>query len=317
MKTQLGINLIYIASTGRSGSTILEMILGAHPQIATSGEIQVWPHEILENGVQNCGCGKPIPVCPFWMDMYERAKPLQQAAPQIHFFREKHYAGRTLRWRRLWELYSGQLSEKVITMIETYGKNNHQIFSVFHDLVQERRGARPQWVVDASKDPYRLLWLLQSKLFNIKVLHIIKDPRSFVYSMTKDLLASNSKALQGNLLLRIVAKSLTWMIQNCLISQVTQSYLSPADYLIVHYEEFASRPREILNEIFKLIGYDFEEGSLSHFREITMHTIAGNPGARFQRRKIDLDDAWKILLPYSCQKLIEIITWPVKTRYEY
>jgi hypothetical protein len=211
--TSTKINLIYIASTGRSGSTLLESILGAHSQIATSGEIQVWPRNLIEKGNVPCGCGKPVPDCAFWQKMRQRIDPLKQPQPQINFFREKYNAGKTLRFSHLAEFWLSLQSPELKQKINLYGQNNEQVFQAFADLTELETGLRPKWIVDSSKDPYRLLWLLRSGLFNIKVLQVVKDPRAFVYSMLKDLLKQNQHVTKGQLLQRTGMKSLAWIVQ--------------------------------------------------------------------------------------------------------
>ena len=85
MHNQSKINLIYVASIGHSGSTLLESMLGAHSQIATCGEIHILPHEIAERSVMPCSCGKSIVDCQFWSQIQQKVNPLQQNRPQVHF----------------------------------------------------------------------------------------------------------------------------------------------------------------------------------------------------------------------------------------
>ncbi len=314
---QQKLNIIYIASTGRSGSTLLDMILGTHSQIATSGEIQVWPHEIIKGGFQSCGCGQQIPDCPFWTTMRQKVEPLQQPEPQIHFFRERHNAGKTLNWQRLNEFYQKKIHLETPAKIKNYGKNNYQVYKAFIDLTHEITGVRPQWIVDASKDPYRLLWLVRSAFFNIKVLHIIKDPRAFVYSMTKIFGNNSPKRNHGKLIRYTVTKSLSWVIQNHLISQIARNYLPIENYLLVPYEKLSSQPKNTLKETFRMIGCDFEEQVLTNFRDNTIHTVAGNRRTRSQKQGIELDEAWKHLMPNFSRRLTEIITQVNKSFYGY
>ena len=67
------LSIAFIAGTGRCGSTLLELVLGAHSKIAAAGEIHIWPHEILQGGVLPSGCGRIIPECPFWNEMRHRS----------------------------------------------------------------------------------------------------------------------------------------------------------------------------------------------------------------------------------------------------
>ena len=180
------INIIYVASIGRSGSTLLESMLGAHPQIATTGEAHIWPHEIRMGGVQPCGCGASVPDCTFWNAVQSQCDPLRQEGPSLDYFREAHNHGHTLRPTRLrafGNTPTDALPER--DLIRQYGDNNAAFFDAFASVTEAETGTRPEWIVDASKDPYRLAWLARSGRFRIKVVHLVKDPRAFVYSVTK------------------------------------------------------------------------------------------------------------------------------------
>jgi Sulfotransferase domain len=309
------INLIYIASIGRSGSTLLESMLGAHSRIATCGEMHIFPHELKEGGVKPCCCGQSVLECPFWLKVRQVVDPLQQPQPQIHYFRERHNAGKTLRLKRLGEFAQKAPAQSVLDAIQVYGQNNYDVFQAFLSVMQTELGTDLDWIVDASKDPYRLLWLVQSNLFNIKVLHIVKDPRAFVYSVTQSLL-KDEKAPPQKILYDTFRQSFKWSIENHLIAQVTQNHLAPTDYLLVNYEQFASEPRETFRKVCEMIGCQFEETAVDNFREGNLHTIAGN-SMRYEKRGIALDEKWKKFLPDLNRNLVEMLTQIDRSRYGY
>lgn len=308
------LNLIYIASTGRSGSTLLDMLLGSHSQIATAGEIQILPHEIMHDGFMPCGCGKPIPECSFWQQVIDRVKPLNAPQPQIHYFREKHNAGKTLRWKHLLELNFKNILESKQDEIDIYGHNNYKLFEEFLNVTEESNNNRPTWIVDASKDPYRLLWLVKSDLFNIKVLHLVKDPRAFAYSMTRRLL--NGQDSQYKAYQFTVQKTFSWLIHNYLISKIAQHNLNNSDYLLVNYEKLASKPEATFKEILDLVGCQVESDFEKGFKSNTIHTIAGNP-MRYKPRNIVLDEAWKTSFPAIYRNTANIIASVNKAKYGY
>jgi len=315
MDNSYKINLLYIASIGHSGSTLLESMLGAHSQIATCGEIHILPHEIAKGGILPCSCGKSILECQFWIKIQQRVNPLQQDKPQIHFFREQHNAGHTVRLERLGDFSKRKLSSQTMENIETYGKNNYKVFKSFLDLMQEISGSDLKWVVDASKDPYRLLWLTRSNLFNIKVLHVVKNPRAFAYSMLKRL-PKNEINLFHKRLYETTRQSLKWSIENYLISQVAKNHLHTSDYFLVNYEEFATKPTETFKKICDVIGCDFEEQAVINFRKGNIHTIAGNP-MRYRDEGIVLDEKWQNALPLSSRRLAEMLTLLNRSHYGY
>ncbi|HMB70712.1 MAG TPA: sulfotransferase, partial [bacterium] len=59
------LKVLYIAGNGRSGSTLLDVILGQIPGFFPVGEVRnVWDYGVVEN--RPCGCGEAFHDCPFW-----------------------------------------------------------------------------------------------------------------------------------------------------------------------------------------------------------------------------------------------------------
>lgn len=196
MDSQSKINLIYIVSNGRSGSTLLDLLLGAHPEAMTVGEIQILPWEFKLGGLQPCSCGLQVPECPFWKDVVEEAMFNELQGTPIEFFRETYGGGKVLRWQLLEQfLFALRDDQELYRKISEYGYNNYLLLRAILSNVSKHFDKRPCWLVDASKDFYRLIWLQRSGYFNIKVIHLMKDPRAFVYSMTKNCLINESVSI--------------------------------------------------------------------------------------------------------------------------
>src|SRR5438270_11044874 len=64
--------VLYLAGTGRSGSTLLARILDRNDGVFAAGELRYfWQRGLLEDRL--CGCGEPFSRCPFWSEVMERA----------------------------------------------------------------------------------------------------------------------------------------------------------------------------------------------------------------------------------------------------
>ena len=64
--------VIFLGGLGRSGTTLLERLLGQLPEVAPLGEVvHLWERGVLAD--EPCGCGRPFTACPFWRDVGERA----------------------------------------------------------------------------------------------------------------------------------------------------------------------------------------------------------------------------------------------------
>src|SRR5215831_4456244 len=64
--------VVYIAGSGRSGSTLLERVLGEIPGFANVGELIDLFRRVADHG-ERCGCGQEFARCPFWSQVGERA----------------------------------------------------------------------------------------------------------------------------------------------------------------------------------------------------------------------------------------------------
>lgn len=310
------INLVYVASIGRSGTTLFESMLSAHTELESLGELHLWPHEIRQGGVRPCGSGQFVQDCPFWSKMRTRVDPLTQPAPRLDAFREQHDAGRTLRLAHLSDFRPGPLDTKTEAQIQQYGRNNYEIFRAFQEEVEAQTGHRPTWLVDASKDPYRLLWLHRSGLFNLKVFHMLKHPCGFAYSVTKNWIRDESWTADLYRYYHTARQSLAWVVQNQLISRIADRFLDPNQYQLLQYEQFASAPYESFRDACAFLDVEFEETAVSNFRSGSRFTIAGNP-MRYEDRPIELDERWKTKLPRSSQQIVRLITSGTSGKYGY
>jgi len=72
MSDTASIPVVYIASVGRSGSTLVGSVLGLDPDHVFVGELRgAWREGLAQN--QLCGCGQPFRDCPFWTEVFRRA----------------------------------------------------------------------------------------------------------------------------------------------------------------------------------------------------------------------------------------------------
>jgi hypothetical protein len=70
--------VILLAGFPNSGTTIINYMLGQHPQIFAPGELYGFPGRQLKPA-KVCACGLPAVVCPFWAEVVSRLGPLATA----------------------------------------------------------------------------------------------------------------------------------------------------------------------------------------------------------------------------------------------
>ena len=79
--------LVYILAASHSGSTLLAMILGSHPEVCTVGELKATSLGNADD--YPCSCRRRIRDCPFWTrirsDMAARGFQLDFNDPRMDF----------------------------------------------------------------------------------------------------------------------------------------------------------------------------------------------------------------------------------------
>jgi len=290
------IKLIYIASNGRSGSTLLDMLLGKHKNCWTLGEFQMMPID-FKHDTQPCGCGSKISVCELWGEVYKHNQIIIESGI-IDRFRD-FGAGKVLRWNELKEICLN-INSPCDKEINIYGKENYHILNTLYKQLEDDN---IMYFVDASKDPYRLKWLVQSGFFDIKVLHIVKKPEAFVYSMTR----GNDNHLSK--IYMTIKMSTRWVIENSVIRKVVNKYIEQGDYCKVKYESLAGECDNTIGDIFNFLELPLEyvcKGGFSHKN----HAVSGN-AMRFKKSEIVLDEKWIKQMPTPYKAIVLIITTPL------
>jgi hypothetical protein len=301
------LKLLYIASNGRSGSTVLEMLLNVSPHLFTIGEFHVLPWEVRRN--QSCGCGAEITGCELWGPIIREHKSTLLDGT-IDRFRKAHNADRMLRPAELPALVSGRLRDgsKRFNEVRRYADDNETFLNAVSARAKHLEKPNLVWLVDASKSPYRLLWLAASQQFELKVIHLVKDPRAFAYSLSKH--SSGMSRIYS-----VTRAAARWQLENRLFEMLSKRYLSRGQFMRVQYEQLAGQTEETLSELAGWLGILPWSGATNEFRSKN-HGVAGNP-ARFESRGIELDEKWRRELPAKLQRLAFRCGWQLTSRYGY
>ena len=164
------------------------------------------------------------------------------------------------------------------------------------------------WLVDASKGPYRLSWLQSSGLFNLRVIHLVKDPRAFVYSMTKPYLPNAWR--------QTVRMTGRWLVENFIFSRLCRRAFIDKQVFFLRYEDLASKPHGCLGGLATWLGLEFTTTMVEDFRKYKNHGISGNE-TRWHNTGLHLDERWRNALPRSYERAIWTVTSLLARRYGY
>jgi hypothetical protein len=295
------IPLVYIVSNGRSGTTLLDLLLGAHEHVWTTGEVQNLPWELV-NPRAPCGDGNPVHESPFWEPILSEI-PTAPEGYHVGCFHNEEQVGKVLRWNLLPDLIQGRTRPRWTEAVEEYGRKNERLFRVVREAAENRSEADIQWLVDASKTVYRLFWLQQSDRFDLRVIHVMKDPRSLVYSMAGPWLPYGIH--------RVLRYTVRWIVENALMAHLCRTNFEPNQVYRLRYKELAGAPEDTMRSVGEWLELDYSPSLVHNFRNYENFAISGNMMRwRESEDEIRLDERWKREFPAPYRALVGALARP-------
>ena len=301
------LKVLYVAGNGRSGSTLLDVILGQVDGFFPVGEVRnVWDYGFVEK--RPCGCGRPVPDCDIWSRVWETefggdraVDPAQIARFRERFAQTKHLASMLAR-PNTYARRSPEIREYLSVLERLY----HAIAHVTASRV----------VVDSSKWPTYGFLLDQIPSLDVHYLHLVRDPRACAYSWTR------KKEVEPGRLLDVQGPVYTtayWVAWNPVIRHLWKR--REGRYRFLRYEDFVASPRESVRQVLKFVG---EGDAMSPFTSDTIvpvsttHSIEGN-ASRFVRGEIEIraDQEWREKMSARNRLVVTAMTWPLLLRYGY
>ncbi|MEV4839448.1 sulfotransferase [Nonomuraea sp. NPDC049486] len=288
--------VIFLGGLGRSGTTLLERLLGELPGVAPLGEVvHLWERGVLAG--EPCGCGRAFPACPFWRQVGERAFGgwTPGLAGRVMALRR-----RVDRTRRLGRAHA-DLPEYV------------RAYRLLYEAAAGVAGAG--LVVDSSKHASLAYCLLEGGL-DPHIVQVVREPRAVAHSWGRTV----ERPENGRPMTRWgpVRTAVHWTAQNLALELLARR---GARVTRVRYEDLVAAPGDTLGALAGELGLPpsrlpFLHGATAHLT--TAHTASGNP-MRFGAGPIELsrDDTWRHGLPRRRQSLVAALTWPLRARYGY
>src|SRR5687767_10909790 len=208
------------------------------------GELHyLWKNGVLHDGTNSsCGCGEPVRECPLWssvvdsLDVADGATGLDAFAKQMMAWQRQSLRTRHTRARL------------ASTTAEVHAAVSRTV-ALYKALAG--RGAE-RAIVDSSKYPAEAAALLQRSDVDLRVVHIVRDPRATAYSYLRakryiepmSPAASTSHWVGFNLASELVGRA--------------ANAASNGRYLRVRHEDLTEDPRRVVAEVMRFAGLDDE-----------------------------------------------------------
>lgn len=304
------VTVVYLGGFGRSGSTLVERVLGSAQGWTNVGELvdlprSVGPHDEL------CGCGVAFSRCPVWSEVgdlafggwrsevFERLTVLQRTAA-----RQRHLPGL---------LGARQVASPALSDLRS-------AYAAIYRAVADVTGSRV--VVDASKGPALGMALAGSPDIDLRMLNVVRDPRAVAWSWSKHL--GRPHATSGtDEMWRIPAgrSAAQWSALQLEVAAI--SGLGGTRSALVRYEDFIADPTSTLVRATERLGLPLAPADLPLVQDDRIllepsHGLSGNPG-RFSSGVLELrrDDSWSVRMTTSDRAVVTAITLPLLRAYGY
>lgn len=267
--------LIYIVGMGRSGSTLLDMLLGSHKQIANTGEFTNFAKWLAED--EYCTCKNKIRLCPLWSKVLSNVPTDASKHPLT-----PPNKGKLLSLKQIIMTMFGQKLKQ--SELEVAYRNRE----LWQALLEATEAS---WIVDSSKSFNRLCFLEKSRLFELKVIHLVRDGRGVANS-------KKSRKQPIRQMWNLDAKGPKpvawttgyWVLVN-LICQILRIACFKENSILVRYEDLCLNPNREMTRIMDFIGLSSNQ-DYGRIPSGTYHNIAGNHARYNEDKRISLDQKW-------------------------
>ncbi|MFN2557282.1 MAG: sulfotransferase [Nitriliruptorales bacterium] len=301
------VKVIYILGYARGGSTILGNILGEQDGFFHAGELcYLWSRGNRGERSRRCGCGLRVPDCPVWSPVLSSllSGPNDALAAADGEERVRSRSG----WPLVW----------------APSRRTEARFAPFLDLTERlyRRvldvtGARV--IVDSSKNPRYGALLAMIPAFDVRFVHLVRDPRAMVYSRQRrrmDREGAGARIHKGTL----AKDALEWAGKNLEAEVVRRRSSTPTP--LVRYEDFSRQPATVVEQV--LDAVDEPQAPVAFLTSDavqlgTNHTCGGNNRVRAHSGPVHIrqDTAWLEVIPPAHRQTVAWLTLPVLRRYGY
>ncbi|MFG1609832.1 sulfotransferase [Actinoplanes sp. NPDC049265] len=299
--------VLYLGGLGRSGTTLVERLLGELPSVCALGEVvHLWQRDILDD--ERCGCGARFSACTFWKRVGEQAF---NGWGNVDVLRVHALRDLVERTRHIPRLAAGHMPmDEVREYAGFYAK--------VYNAAAEVSGA--DVVVDSSKHSALAHVLRWASDVDLRVVHVVRDARGVAYSWTKTVTRPETDGAEEMTRYSPGRSALLWNAHNAAFGLLGRRGVAVRR---VRYEEFLTDPRAALIRLADFAGLTLVPDDLNFLRPDHAdlgvgHSAAGNP-MRFTVGRLPLrrDDAWVAKLPPRQRRMVSAMCGPMLRAYGY
>jgi Sulfotransferase family len=292
-----------------TGSTLLGFLLDSHPACASIGAATGLTSRIdLET--YRCSCGDRFLDCAFWQRVAARTAELGRP---VTVFRTDYWNTHVRLSRRRWlngvlirSLGNASLNAARDAVIGRAGPIRRRMTEArraswgLARAVLDVTGASV--FVDTARDHQRPRYLQGDPTLDVKVIHLVRDPRGNTASIVKHTGVDVATAARQ------------WRHYNREADRVREGF-APETWMRLRYEDLCADPQGTLDRIAAFVGV--EPSALPTDLGTVEHHVIGNSMRLKGVGEIREDDAWKRTLTEADLRVIARATASVSHRLGY
>jgi hypothetical protein len=288
----------------------VERLLGQLPGVCALGEIvHLWQRDIRDD--ERCGCGARFSACTFWKRVGQLAFGGwgNVDVDRVHTLRDT-----VERTRFIPRLAADRPPTAQLHAVREYAAFYARVYTAAAEV------AGVEVVVDSSKHSALAHVLRWAEGVDLRVVHVVRDPRGVAYSWTKTVTRPETDGGDEMTRYSPARSAVLWNAHNAAFGLLARKGVAVHR---IRYEQFLAAPRESLRELAAHAGLGITDADLAflgdgHADLGVGHSAAGNP-MRFTVGRLPLrhDDAWKRSLPGNSRRLVGTVCAPMLRAYGY
>ncbi len=306
--------VLYLGGLGRSGSTLIERLLGELPGVCAVGEVvHMWRRGVVEGEL--CGCGKPFGECPFWQLV---GKAAFGGWDRVDIGRVTALQGAVDRTRFVPLLAAPVRRPAFRQALDEYLSYYLRIYAA----ITEASGC--SFIVDSSKHASLAFCLGRCQDLDLRIVHVVRDSRAVAYSWAKKVNRPDAAAVSYMTSYSPATSAAQWNVQNGAMHLLART---GTPILRVRYEDAVRAPEAALRDIAAFAGLATSSAALGflggaggdRWAELSAaHTASGNP-MRFTTGRIAIrrDEEWRAAMPAAQRRMVTALTLPLLSIYGY
>ena len=281
------------------------MLLGSHPQATTIGDTGGTEHR--KDPDYRCSCGNKAQACQFWQKVIGQITGRGINMDVGDFGTRFTYPENRFINRVLHAEHRGPILETIrdsILWTNTGWRKRFRTIAQRNVALIEtvNRIANSQTLIDSSKNPHRLKFLLQIPELETRVIHLVRDGRGVAHTYIHD----NGWSVEKS--------AIEWR-RGVVAAETLLARLDRNMWRQVRYEDLCSDPQTELQKLCVFLNLDPSRVNLD-FRSAGLH-VFGNKMRLSSEQAIHLDDKWRTELDSSQVSTIEHLARKQLMTYGY